>query len=111
MTRTLVLALCVLVLAGCQLYWMKPNADMSRFTADHQACVQSSGSPMGGEGRVLVNLKVYRGCLRERGWSRETGSSYANPPGYFRGLEDEGPVRVSDVPEQIPSRNLPGRSR
>jgi hypothetical protein len=31
--------------------------------------------------------------------------------GYFRGLEDEGPVRVSDVPEPAPSRNLPGRSR
>jgi hypothetical protein len=86
MTRTLVLALCALVLAGCQLYWMKPNADMSSFSAD-------------------------RGCLRERGWSRETGSSYANLPGYFRGLEDGGPVRVSDVPEQIPSRHLPGRSR
>jgi hypothetical protein len=35
----------------------------------------------------------------------------ANTAGYFRGLEDEGPVRVSDVPEQVPSRNLPGRSR
>ena len=66
---------------------------------------------MGGEDRVLVNLKVYRGCLRERGWMRETGSSYANLPGYFRGVEDEGPVRLSDVPEQVPSRDLPGRSR
>ena len=111
MARTLALALCVLALAGCQLYWLKPNADMSSFTADHQACVKSAGTPMGGEDRVLVNVKVYRTCLRERGWTRETGSSYANLPGYFRGLENEVPVRLSDVPEQVPSRDLPGRSR
>ena len=111
MRRTFGVALCVLALAGCQLYWLKPRADMPAFTADHQACVKSAGTPMGGEDRVLVNLKVYRVCLRERGWMRETGSSYANLPGYFRGLEDEGPVRLTDVPEQIPSRDLPGRSR
>ena len=111
MARTLALALGVLVLAGCQLYWLKPRADMAAFTADHQACVKAAGTPMGGEDRVLVNLKVYRVCLRERGWTRETGSSYANPSGYFRGPEDEGPIRLTDVPEQIPSRDLPGRSR
>lgn len=111
MIRALALALCALVLSGCQLYWLKPGADMSAFTADHQACVKDGGTPVGSEGRVMVNLKVYRTCLRERGWSRETGSSYANPPGYYRGLEDEGPVRPTDVPEQVPSRNLPDRSR
>jgi hypothetical protein len=111
MTRTVVLALCVLTLAGCQLYWKKPGADMAAFTADHQACVKDGGTPVGTEGRLMVNLKVYRTCLRERGWTRETGSTYANAEGYFRGLEDEGPVRVTDVPEQVPSRNLPGRSR
>jgi hypothetical protein len=59
----------------------------------------------------MVNLKVDRTGLVERGWTGETGSTYANPAGYFHGLEDEGPVRVDDVPEQVPSRNLPGRSR
>jgi hypothetical protein len=102
MARRLMLALCVLALGGCQLYWIKPGADMAAFTADHQACVKTAGSPVGTD-IVLVNENIYKGCLKARGWARETGSSYGNPPGYFRGLEDEGPVRLDEVPKQVPT--------
>jgi hypothetical protein len=101
MVRRLLLALCVLALAGCQLYWLKPGADMAAFTTDHQGCVRTAGSPAGPD-VVLVNLDLYKACLKSRGWQRETGSSYGNPPGYFRGLENEGPVRVDEVPRQVP---------
>jgi hypothetical protein len=29
--------------------------------------------------------------LKVHGWSRETGGKVGNPPGFYRGLEDEGP--------------------
>ena len=102
MDRRLVLALCMLALAGCQPYWIKLGADMAAFTSDHHACVKTAGSPVGTD-VVLVNLDVYRGCLKTRGWQRETGSTYGNPPGYYRGLEHEGPVRLGEVPRQIPT--------
>jgi len=102
MRRTFGLALCVVALAGCQLYWLKPGADMTGFTNDHQSCVKAAGSPVGDD-RLLVNLDMYKACLKSRGWKRETGSSMANPPGYFRGLESEGPVRLGEVPKQPPT--------
>jgi hypothetical protein len=41
--------------------------------------------------------------MKSRGWRRETGSKYGNPPGYYRGLEREGPVRLDEIPKQIPT--------
>jgi hypothetical protein len=108
MIRRFVLALCVLALAGCQLYWIKPGADMTGFTTDHQACVKMAGSSAGDD-RVLVNLGMFKACMKSRGWARETGSRWGNPPGYFRGLENEGPVRLSEVPEQTPTMERPRR--
>jgi len=101
-SRWLALGFGTLLLAGCQLYWKKPGADMAAFTGDHQTCVKTSGVPPGAE-RVLVNLDIYRACLRSRGWERETGSSMGNPPGFFRGQEHEGPVKIDEVPEQTPT--------
>jgi len=46
---------------------------------------------------------------QSRGWVRETGSRYANPPGYFRGLEREGPVALTDVPVQVQTMEQPRR--
>jgi hypothetical protein len=89
-------------LSGCQLYWIRPGADMTAFTTDHHACLKTAGHPVDeAKTQVLVNLDVYRACLKARGWSRETGSKFENPPGFFRGLEDEGPVPVGHVPKQV----------
>jgi hypothetical protein len=90
-------------LTGCQLYWQKPGATLASFSADHRSCVTTAGTPLPGEDLVLVNLDLYRACLKYRGWKRETGGKFSNPPGYFRGLENEGPVRPDEIPEQIPS--------
>jgi hypothetical protein len=108
MNHRLLLAPCVLALAGCQLFWLKPGADLPAFTADHQACVKTAGTPIVDE-HVLVNLDMYRACLKSRGWVRETGNRYANPPGYFRGLEREGPVALTDVPVQVQTMERPRR--
>jgi hypothetical protein len=73
------------MLTGCQLYWQKPGANLAAFSVDHRSCVGTAGTVLPGEDRVLVNLDLYRACLRYRGWKRETGSKFSNPPGYFRG--------------------------
>jgi hypothetical protein len=92
--------LCALVLAGCQLYWRKPDANLAAFAADHQMCVAKAGTDVGA-GQVLVNLDVYRACLKVHGWQRATGGTYANPPGFYRGLENEGPIRPDAIPTQV----------
>jgi hypothetical protein len=65
--------------------------------------LREDGGGAPGAERVLVNLDLYRACLRSRGWKRETGSSFSNPPGFFRGQEHEGPVGLAEVPEQTPT--------
>jgi hypothetical protein len=89
----------VVLLAGCQLYWSKPGADLTAFSADHRECTTKAAVPMRDD-QVLVNLDVYRACLKALGWSRETGGKFGMPGGY-RGLEDEGPIRLGDPPRQI----------
>ena len=100
--RLVGLLVLVLVLGGCQLYWVKPGADMTAFTTDHQRCLKTAGAPVK-EDWVLVNVEFYRACMKSYGWQRETGYKAGNPPGYFRGQEEEGPVRLADVPEQTPT--------
>jgi hypothetical protein len=109
--RLALVAALATTLTGCQLYWQKPGANLAAFSADHRSCVTTAATALPGEERVLVNLDLYRACLKYRGWKRETGSKFSNPPGYFRGLEDEGPVRPDEVPEQIPTRAEMRRQR
>jgi hypothetical protein len=99
-TRAVACLVCALALAGCQLYWRKPGANLAAFTADHQTCAAKAGTDVGA-GQVLVNLDVYRACLTVHGWSRETGSKASNPAGFYRGLEDAGPVPVGHMPKQV----------
>jgi hypothetical protein len=91
--------LCALALTGCQLYWRKPGADPAAFAADHRDCVGKAGVDVGGE-RVLVNLDIYRACLRMHGWQRESATGAGS--GLYRGLEDEGPVARDAVPGRPP---------
>ena len=94
-----------LALTGCQLYWTKLGGHgyVGEFGTDHRDCVIAAGRPIPNDDRLLVELNLYRACLRSRGWERVTGSKAGNPPGYMRGLEDEGPVRPGDLPEQVPT--------
>lgn len=104
---------CAFLVAGCQLYWTRPGGalQVGTFDADHRDCVKAAGRPISNDDRLLVNLDLYRACLRSRGWVRVTGSKAANPPGYMRGLENEGPVRPEDVPQQVPTMVSPASGR
>jgi hypothetical protein len=88
------------LLTGCQLYWTKPSARLDAFAPDHRDCVVAAGRPIPNDDRMLVALDLYRACLRSRGWERVTGSKVGVPPGYIRGLENEGPVRPNELPAQ-----------
>ena len=104
----------VVALAGCQLYWTKPEMQhqgaAGTFFTDHRECVVIAGTPRGAE-RVFVNLDIYRACLRSRGWQRVTGAKGGVGPGIFRGQEDEGPVAVGEGPPPTPAMTGPPRSR
>ena len=41
--------------------------------------------------RLLVNLDLYRACVKAKYWQRVTGKAGV-PIGYFRGQENEGPT-------------------
>jgi len=103
--RIVILVLGAVMLAGCQLYWAKPGqtgATMQAFENDHRDCITTAGTPPGSD-RVYVNLDVYRACLKDHGWQRETSGKFSVPVGYFRGQENEGPVQVGELPKQVPS--------
>jgi hypothetical protein len=90
------------LLAGCQLYWTKPGADLAAFTADHRDCATKAGVPMDGD-RMLVSESLYKACLKALGWRRETGSSHDGAPGLYRGLEEDAVASLAAPPPQIGS--------
>jgi hypothetical protein len=90
--------LCALTLTGCSCTGRAPVSPHSPPTTT--LAWRRAGRTDVGEGQILVKLDVYRGCLKARGWQRETGSLAGNPPGFYRGLEDEGSIRVGDVPSR-----------
>jgi hypothetical protein len=100
MTRAITLVAATIFLTGCQLYWTKPGADLTSFTADHRACATKAGVPMDGD-RVLVNESLYKACLKGLGWTRESASRQEGAAGHFRGLEEDAVVSLSELPEQV----------
>jgi hypothetical protein len=108
--KALLVLLCAVALTGCQLYWTKPGGFHGNFYADHKDCVTAAGRPIPNDDRVLVALDLYRACLKSRGWERVTASKVGVPIGYFRGQEDEGPVRPGDTPKQPPPHQSPTRA-
>ena len=105
--------LCAFFAAGCQLYWSKPDMQhygaVGPFANDHRECIRTAGVPPGAE-RVLVNLDLYRACLKSKGWQRVTGAKGGVSAGMMRGQEDEGPVSVDDFPRQTPVMTPPASS-
>jgi len=88
--RRLALAIsCGLLLAGCQLYWTKPEATLADFTAAPQACLRSVGTPLPGDSdSVLINPESYKTCRRANGWQRIEDGTIATQAGRFRGIEE-----------------------
>ena len=82
----LVLLLSVVVaVTGCKFYWSKPGGTEADFNRDSFECVKESSPTPEAAKYGIASEKIYKACLRQRGWVREnvTGGS-----GYFRGIED-----------------------
>ena len=83
--KVVLLVSIVTVLSGCKFYWSKPGGTSDDFNRDSYECVKES-SPTPEAARYGVpSEKIYKACLRQRGWLRENGPGGT---GYFRGIED-----------------------
>ena len=74
--------------------------DLTAFTADHHACMAKGATDVGRD-HVLVNLDVYRACLKVNGWTRQTGAKLGNAAGFYRGLEESSAVPRTFMPKQV----------
>jgi len=73
-----------LALGGCgQYYWVKAGSTREQFDADSTACAKkATASPAAAPS---IEQEVYRGCLAERGYTRER--AIAKPDSGHRGIE------------------------
>jgi hypothetical protein len=80
--RTLAIFL-ALLLTGCgQYYWEGPGRGVAEFRTDSSACIQEATL------KYDVALeRLYRGCMKSRGWNRVLTGVPSNQQ--FRGPEDE----------------------
>jgi hypothetical protein len=75
------------VLAGCgQYYWSRAGTSPADFYRDSQECARRSALGTATTVGVGVDDRLYRGCLRERGYVRGQQST-PPPPGWYRGIE------------------------
>jgi hypothetical protein len=77
----------VTLLAGCQFYWGKTGATAQQFETDSNECAKEAYptpqlAAYGGD----ASQRVYRACLRARGWVREKHAAPGD--GWYRGIED-----------------------
>ena len=101
--RLAFLLLLAVPLAGCQLCWQKPRGRPGGLLRRQSGlCENGRDTPQGRGPRPRQPRPLSR-LSEARGWTRETGSNFGNPPGFFRGWEDEGPVRPDAVPQQVPT--------
>ena len=92
-----------LLLVGCgKHYWGKPGSGASDFSRESNECARENSVQMSASkdyGIVIADL--YKLCLKSRGWVR--GQQFDPPPaGWFRGIEDDGPMRFETPPPAPP---------
>ena len=90
--RAVILVTVLLLLAagltGCKHYWGKPGATAEQFNRDSTECAkEASPTPIAASYGIGGSERIYKGCMRSRGWARE---KKPDPPGegWFRGIED-----------------------
>jgi hypothetical protein len=100
------------LLVGCgKHYWNKPGAGPTDFKRDNAECARENSVQMAANkdyGIVIADL--YKMCLKSRGWSR---AQQLDPPpdGWFRGIEEDGPMRFEASPPAQPTPPQPPAPR
>ncbi len=75
----------VATLSGCKFYWSKPGGTAEDFNRDSLECAKESSPTPEAAKYGIASEKIYKACLRQRGWVRENGPG---GDGFFRGIED-----------------------
>ena len=91
-----------LVLVGCgKHYWNKPSAGADEFAKDSSECARANAMYMSTNKEYgIVIADLYKSCLKARGWNRAQQFEPA-PAGWFRGIEEDGPMRL-EMPPPVP---------
>jgi hypothetical protein len=84
-SRLVVLLSVVVALTGCKFYWNKPGGTAEVFNRDSYECARESSPTPEAAKYGIPSEKIYKACMRQRGWVRENGSG---GEGFFRGIED-----------------------
>jgi hypothetical protein len=74
-------------LSGCTaFYWSKPGSTPDQFAKDNQECAKEAAPSPAAVGYGVMIQDVYRGCLKQRGYTR---SKQYEPvaAGFYRGIE------------------------
>ena len=105
------LAIALPLFTGCgKFFWNKPGADFAQFTADNETCA-SENAMYANQDRTsgIVNVKLYKACMRLRGWTREQQPEARAE--WFRGIENDDAVKLDAPPAQPSPAPAAGASR
>jgi hypothetical protein len=83
--RAVLLLSVVATLTGCKFYWSKPGGTADDFNRDSLECIKESSPTPEAAKYGIPSEKIYKACLRHRGWARENGPG---GEGFYRGIED-----------------------
>jgi hypothetical protein len=90
--RTAILVIGLMVLAAaltaCRHYWGKPAATVEQFNRDSTECAKEASPTPQYAAYGVGSEKIYKACLRSRGWAREKRSISDPGEGWFRGIEN-----------------------
>ncbi len=91
-----------LLLVGCgKHYWSKAGAGPGDFQKESLECARENSVQMSTNKEYgIVIADLYKSCLKARGWSRAQQFEPA-PAGWFRGIEEDGPMRL-EMPPPVP---------
>ena len=98
-----------LLLVGCgRHYWNKPGAAASDFNRDSAECARENSVQMtANKDYGIVIADLYKLCLKSRGWSRAQQLEPL-PAGWFRGIEEDSPMKLEPPAPATPRSDLPG---
>ncbi len=97
-----------ILLMGCgKHYWNKAGSGASDFAKDSAECARENAVQMTANtdyGIVIADL--YKICLKSRGWTR--AQQFEPPPAdWFRGIEEDGPMRLTAPTQPAPQLPAP----
>ena len=100
--RFFFVAVTVLAVAGCQLYWVKPGvSDVNAFAADHNTCIKTASVPAQAENMVLVNLETWRRRLLASPWVEDAAIRRVLPGSVDVVITERRPMGIARIRDEL----------